>query len=221
MRAGRPGPELTLRPHLLGRLFEVTLVDELPESAESGRPSPAPGPVGDVTAACCIGITDVTGSGDCAAARQAGYPGQVRLSHQGDMATPSRHHIWQEDPSMNLTLTRLLGVTAAVTMGAAALLGPGAGTAGAASRAHCDRAEQDMWSSGGPSRNLTGHHCSVPNNKRRWYTIEIDTLVQTHYKRDTLDGGVVRTETLHNRTVRCMGYTSSNGRVNWFGCPAA
>ncbi|XES01047.1 hypothetical protein HEP87_61860 [Streptomyces sp. S1D4-11] len=41
------------------------------------------------------------------------------------MATPSRHHIWQEEPSMNLTLKRLLGVTAAVTMGAAALLGPG------------------------------------------------------------------------------------------------
>ncbi|XES01048.1 hypothetical protein HEP87_61865 [Streptomyces sp. S1D4-11] len=77
-----------------------------------------------------------------------------------------------------------------------------------------------MWSSG-PSRNLTGHRCSIPNNKQRWYTIEIDTLVQTHYKRDTLDGGVVRTETLHNRTVRCMGYTSSNGRVNWFGCPPA
>ncbi|MFK0019067.1 hypothetical protein [Streptomyces sp. NPDC090798] len=120
---------------------------------------------------------------------------------------------------MNLTLKRPLGVAAALVMGAAALLGT-AGTADAAGRAHCDRAEQDMWSSG-PSRNLTGHHCSVPNNKRRWYTIEIDTLVRTHYKRDTLDAAVDRTETLHNRTISCMGYTSGNGKLNWFGCPPA
>jgi hypothetical protein len=137
------------------------------------------------------------------------------------MATPSRHHIWQEEQSMNLTLKRLLGVTAAVVTGASALLGTGAGTADASGRAHCDRAEQDMWSSGGPSRNLTGHHCSVPNNKRRWYTIEIDTLVRTYYKRDTLDGGVDRTETLHHRTISCMGYTSGDGKLNWFGCPPA
>ncbi|MFF2124504.1 hypothetical protein ACFVW1_03720 [Streptomyces olivochromogenes] len=122
---------------------------------------------------------------------------------------------------MNLTLKRLLGVTAAVVTGATALLGTGVGTAGASGRAHCDRAEQDMWSSGGPSRNLTGHHCSIPNNKRRWFTIEIDTLVRTHYKGDTLDGGVARTETLHNKTISCMGYTSDDGKVNWFGCPPA
>jgi hypothetical protein len=134
------------------------------------------------------------------------------------MATPSRHHTWQEDRSMNLTLKRLLGVTAAVATGAAALLGTGVGTADAAGRVHCDRAEQDMWSSG-PSRNLTGHRCSIPGNKHRWYTIEIDTLVRTHYKRDTLDGGIDGTKTLHNRTIRCMGYISSKGAVNWFGCP--
>ncbi|GGN79743.1 hypothetical protein GCM10011579_064520 [Streptomyces albiflavescens] len=122
---------------------------------------------------------------------------------------------------MNLTLKRLLGVTVAVATGAAALLGTGAGAAGAASdSAYCDRAEQDMWSND-PSRNVTGYDCSIPTNKSRWYTIEIDTLVQTHYKGDTLDGGVDRTETLHNRTIRCLGYTSSNGTVNWFGCPPA
>ncbi|MEU9448011.1 hypothetical protein [Streptomyces sp. NPDC048277] len=115
---------------------------------------------------------------------------------------------------------RLLGVTAAVAMGAAALLGPGAGTAGAADRAHCDRAEQDMWSDG-PSRNLTGHSCSIPGGRNRWYTVEIDTLVQKHYKGDTLDGKVDRTETLHGRTIRCLGYTAGNDTVNWFGCPAS
>lgn len=121
---------------------------------------------------------------------------------------------------MNLTLKRLLGVTAAVAMGAAALLGTGAGTAGAADRAHCGRAEQDMWSDG-PSRNVTGHRCSIPTGKRHWYTIEIDTLVQTHHKGDTLNGRVDRAETRHNRTIRCLGYTSSHGTVNWFGCPPA
>ncbi|WP_405881700.1 hypothetical protein OG747_25650 [Streptomyces sp. NBC_01384] len=124
---------------------------------------------------------------------------------------------------MNLTLKRLLCVTAAVATGVAALLGTGAGTAGAAGaagRAHCDRAEQDMWSDG-PSRNVTGRRCSIPTGKGRWYTIEIDTLVQNHYKGDTLDGRVDRTETLHSRTIRCLGYTSSNGTVNWFGCPPA
>lgn len=122
---------------------------------------------------------------------------------------------------MNLTLKRLLGVTAAVATGATALLGTGAGAAVAADSAYCERAEQDMWSSGGPSRNVTGYHCDIPSDKSRWYTIEVDTLVQTHYNGDTVDGGVDRTETLHNRTIRCMGYTYSDGTVNWFGCPPA
>ncbi|MFD3589364.1 hypothetical protein [Streptomyces sp. NPDC058683] len=121
---------------------------------------------------------------------------------------------------MNLTLKRLLGATAAAATVAAALLGTGAGTADAADSAHCDRAEQDIWS-GDPSRNVTGHRCSIPTHKHRWYTIEIDTLVQTRYKGATPDGGVARTETLHGRTIRCLGYTSSNGTVNWFGCPPA
>ncbi|MFJ3307442.1 hypothetical protein ACIPSA_30975 [Streptomyces sp. NPDC086549] len=119
---------------------------------------------------------------------------------------------------MNLTLKRLLGATAAVTTGVAALLGTGAGTAGAASRAHCDRAERDMFSYG-PGTDVFGHGCSMPDNKRRWYTIEVDTLVETHYKTASFDDGVARTETLHNRTVRCLGYTSGNGTVHWFGCP--
>ncbi|MEU0600763.1 hypothetical protein ABZ484_21385 [Streptomyces sp. NPDC006393] len=119
---------------------------------------------------------------------------------------------------MSLTLKRLLGVTAAVTTGAAALLGAGAGTAGASGGAYCDRAEQDMWSDG-PSRSLTGHHCSIPSDGHRWYTVEIGTLVQRHYKGDTLDGRIDRTETLHHTTIRCLGYTSGNGTVNWFGCP--
>ncbi|MER5917300.1 hypothetical protein ABT124_44980 [Streptomyces sp. NPDC001982] len=104
--------------------------------------------------------------------------------------------------------------------GATALLGTGVGTAGAADSAHCDRAEQAIWSDG-PSRNVTSHRCSIPNTKRRWYTVEIDTLVQTHYKTEYLNGGVDRTETLHDRTIRCLGYTSENGTVNWFGCPPA
>ncbi|MFF4548352.1 hypothetical protein [Streptomyces sp. NPDC001435] len=119
---------------------------------------------------------------------------------------------------MNLTLKRLLGAAAAVVMGATALLGTGAGTANATGRAYCDRAERDMWH-GGPGTDVIGHNCSIPNNKRRWYTIEIDTLVETYYKSEHLDEGVARTETLHDSTVRCMGYTSSNGTVHWFGCP--
>jgi hypothetical protein len=122
---------------------------------------------------------------------------------------------------MNPTLKRLLGVTAAAAIGAAGLLGTAAGTAGAAvRRAHCDRVEQDMWS-GDPSRNLTGHGCDIPSGKNRWFTIEIDTLVRKHYKGDTVGEGVARTETLHDRTLRCLGYTSDNGTVNWFGCPAS
>ncbi|MFJ9821340.1 hypothetical protein ACIRU3_40010 [Streptomyces sp. NPDC101151] len=120
---------------------------------------------------------------------------------------------------MNRTLKRLLGATTAVAAGATALLGTGAGTADArTARAHCDRAERPIWSEG-LSRNVTGHGCSLPDNKRRWYTIEIDTLVQPHYKTDNLNGGVDRTETLHDKTIRCLGYTSDNGTVNWFGCP--
>ncbi|MET9381078.1 hypothetical protein ABZY09_08280 [Streptomyces sp. NPDC002928] len=118
---------------------------------------------------------------------------------------------------MNLTLRRLLGVTAAVATGATALLGTGAGTADAAGRAHCDRAERAIWI-GDPSRNMTAHRCSLPDSKRRWYTVEIDTLVESHYKTEYLNGRVDRTETLHNRTIRCLGYTSEKGTVNWFGC---
>ncbi|MFF7123916.1 hypothetical protein [Streptomyces sp. NPDC008240] len=118
---------------------------------------------------------------------------------------------------MNLTPKRLLGATAAVSIGAAALLGAGAGTAGAAGRAYCDRAERPVWS-GDPSRNVTGHGCSMPSNGRRWYTVEIDTLVLPHHKTDYRNGPVDRTVTLHDRTIRCMGYTTSGDTVNWFGC---
>ncbi|MEU1409137.1 hypothetical protein ABZ471_44040 [Streptomyces sp. NPDC005728] len=119
---------------------------------------------------------------------------------------------------MNLALKRLLGATAAVATGVAALLGTSAGTAGADDSVHCERAERGIWSEG-PSPDVTGHRCSMPTTKRRWYTVEVDTLVQTHYKTEYLDGGVDRTETLHNRTIRCLGYTSTNGTVHWFGCP--
>lgn len=119
---------------------------------------------------------------------------------------------------MSLTLKRLLGVTAAVTTGAAALFGTGAGTAGAYGGAHCERAEQDIWSDG-PSRNLTAHRCSIPSSGQRWYTVHIDTLVQRHYAGDTLDGRIDRSRTRHNATIRCLGHLSGNGSVNWFGCP--
>ncbi|MGW3207420.1 hypothetical protein [Streptomyces sp. NPDC001135] len=118
---------------------------------------------------------------------------------------------------MNLTPKRLLGTAAAVATGATALLGVGAGTANATGRAHCDRAERAIWIDD-PSRNMTGHHCSLPDDKSRWYTVEIDTLVEPHYTSDYLNGSVDRTETLHDRTIRCLGYTSENGTVNWFGC---
>ncbi|MFD8725813.1 hypothetical protein ACFV2H_49780 [Streptomyces sp. NPDC059629] len=155
---------------------------------------------------------------------------------------------------MNRTPKCLLGVTAAMVIGTAGLLGTGAGAAGATSAtsaagathatrttgatgatgavaaagsahsgkahsgAHCDRAEQDMWS-GDPSRNLTGHGCSIATERNRWFVIEIDTLVRKYYKGDTAGGGVTRTETLHNRTVRCMGHIADDKSVNWFGCP--
>ncbi|MFF9765295.1 hypothetical protein ACF1GT_01500 [Streptomyces sp. NPDC014636] len=118
---------------------------------------------------------------------------------------------------MNPTLKRLLGATAAAATGATALLGTGVGTAGAAERAHCDRAERPIWSEG-PSRNVTGHHCSLPSSDHRWHIVEIDTLVQPHHKTDYLDGEVDRTKTLHDRTIRCLGYTTSKDTVNWFGC---
>ncbi|MGW1725010.1 hypothetical protein ACWCQK_18965 [Streptomyces sp. NPDC002306] len=118
---------------------------------------------------------------------------------------------------MNFTLKRLLGATAAVVTGATALLGTGAGTAQAAGRAHCDRVVRPVWIND-PSRNMTGHSCDLPDNKRPWYIVRIDTLVQPYYKTSYLDGGISRTETLHDRTVRCMGYTSEHGTVNWFGC---
>lgn len=118
---------------------------------------------------------------------------------------------------MNLTLRRLLGATATVAMGAATLLGTGAGTAGAADRAHCDRAERPIWIDD-PSRNVTGHGCSVPDSEHRWYIVEIDTLVQPHHKTEYQNGEVDRTVTLHNRTIRCLGYTSDKDTVNWFGC---
>ncbi|MFI2641904.1 hypothetical protein [Streptomyces sp. NPDC018610] len=121
---------------------------------------------------------------------------------------------------MNLTVKHLLGVAAAIAMGAPALLGTAASPAVAAPGAHCERAEQDMWESG-PSRSVTARDCSIPSYGKRWYTVEIDTLVQTHYKGDTLDGGVDRTRTLHDQTIRCLGYTSDadKGTVDWFGCP--
>ncbi|MEU2221818.1 hypothetical protein [Streptomyces sp. NPDC018347] len=118
---------------------------------------------------------------------------------------------------MNPTLARLLGATVAVATAATALIGAGAGTAAASDSAHCDRAERPIWSEG-PSRNVTGRGCDLPDHGRRWYTVEIDTLVQPHQKDDYLDGGVDRTGTLHDRTLRCLGYTSHKGTVDWFGC---
>ncbi|MGW4561786.1 hypothetical protein ACWEN3_05040 [Streptomyces sp. NPDC004561] len=116
-------------------------------------------------------------------------------------------------------MKRISGATAAVATSVVALLGTGAGSAGAADSAHCDRAEQDIWSQG-PGREATAHHCSLPSTKRRWYTVEIGTLVQKHHRTDDADSGVDRTVTLHDRTIKCLGYTSTNGTVHWFGCPA-
>ncbi|MEU2711244.1 hypothetical protein [Streptomyces sp. NPDC007205] len=118
---------------------------------------------------------------------------------------------------MNLALRRLLGAAAAVATGATALLGTGVGAAGATDSAHCARAERPIWIDD-PSRNVTGHGCSMPEDKRRWYTVEIDTLVQPHYRTEYLNERADRTETLHDRTIRCLGYTSSHDTVNWFGC---
>ncbi|MEU6813075.1 hypothetical protein ABZ920_29665 [Streptomyces sp. NPDC046831] len=133
---------------------------------------------------------------------------------------------------MNLTVKLLLGAAAATATGAAALLGTGAvgaaeraGTAeGVAARgatgAYCDRVERGVWRSAGASRNMTGHRCSLPSDKRRWLTVRTDELVLTHYRTEYEDGGVDRTETLHDRIIRCLGYTTGGkGTVNWFGCP--
>ncbi|GGS79064.1 hypothetical protein [Streptomyces cinerochromogenes] len=122
---------------------------------------------------------------------------------------------------MNPTLRRLLGVTAAAATGAAALLGTGVGAADAAGRAHhayCDRSVRPVWTGGDPSRNMTAHGCDLPDDGRRWYTVEVDDLVEPHYRTDYLDGGVERTETTHDRTIRCMGYISHGDTVDWFGC---
>ncbi|WP_406440108.1 hypothetical protein OHB00_32770 [Streptomyces sp. NBC_00631] len=118
---------------------------------------------------------------------------------------------------MNFTPKGVLGAVAAVSIGATTLLGVGTGTAAAAGRAHCDRAERPVWS-GDPSRNVTGHGCSVPSGERRWYRVEVDDLVQPEHTTEYLNGPVDRTETLHDRTIRCMGYTTDGDTLNWFGC---
>ncbi|MFD4504394.1 hypothetical protein [Streptomyces sp. NPDC058457] len=119
---------------------------------------------------------------------------------------------------MNFTPKGLLGAVATVSIGAATLLGAAAGTAGATgSRAHCDRAERPVWS-GDPSRNVTAHGCTLPSRERRWYRIEVDDLVEPHHRTEYLNGPVDRTEKLHDRTIRCMGYTADGDTVNWFGC---
>ncbi|MFB7601229.1 hypothetical protein [Streptomyces sp. NPDC056160] len=122
----------------------------------------------------------------------------------------------------------LLGVAAAIAIGTPAPLGTAAApaTAPAVAGARCERAEQDVWYSG-PSRNVTARRCSIPSHKNRWYTVEVGTLARTYYRGDTPAGGVDRTRALHNRTIRCLGYTSDTdtdtdtgtGTVNWFGCP--
>ncbi|MGW1624712.1 hypothetical protein [Streptomyces sp. NPDC002172] len=121
---------------------------------------------------------------------------------------------------MNFTPKGLLGALAAVSIGAATLLGAAAGTAGAAGgahRAHCDRAERPVWS-GDPSRNMTSHGCTLPSSERPWYRVAIDNLAQPHHTTDYANGPVDHTEKLHDETVRCMGYTKDGDTVNWFGC---
>ncbi|MEU9386306.1 hypothetical protein AB0D38_37515 [Streptomyces sp. NPDC048279] len=122
---------------------------------------------------------------------------------------------------MNFTPKGLLGAIAAVSIGAATLLGTGAGPAAASGgthRAHCDRAERPVWS-GDPSRNITARGCSVPSGGgKRWYRVEVDTLVERRHKTDYADSPVTGTTTKHDKTVRCMGYTKAGATVNWFGC---
>ncbi|MFG2954601.1 hypothetical protein ACGF5O_12820 [Streptomyces sp. NPDC048291] len=121
---------------------------------------------------------------------------------------------------MNFTPKGLLGALAAVSIGAATLLGATAGTAaagGGAHRAHCARAERPVWS-GDPSRNMTSHGCTLPSAQRPWYRVAIDTLAQPHHTTDYTNGPVDHTEKLHDETVRCMGYLKDGDTVNWFGC---
>ncbi|MFF0831845.1 MULTISPECIES: hypothetical protein [unclassified Streptomyces] len=118
---------------------------------------------------------------------------------------------------MRLTPKRLLGGFAAVSIGAATLLGAGAGTAGAAGGVHCDRAERPVWS-GDPSRELTARGCDLPSGDGRWYRVEVDDLVEAHHTTAYLDGPVDRTERLHDRTITCMGFIADGATVYWFGC---
>ncbi|MFE5403507.1 hypothetical protein ACFQ9Z_19625 [Streptomyces sp. NPDC056580] len=118
---------------------------------------------------------------------------------------------------MRFTLKGLLGGVAAVSIGTATLLGAGAGTAGAAGGVHCDRAERPVWS-GDPSRNLTARGCDLPSGEGRWYRVEVDELREAHHTTAYLDGPVDRTEKLHDRTIRCMGFIADGATVHWFGC---
>ncbi|MEV5960032.1 hypothetical protein AB0M11_40930 [Streptomyces sp. NPDC051987] len=118
---------------------------------------------------------------------------------------------------MNFTPKSVLGAVVTLSIGATTLLAAGASPAAAAGRAHCDRAERPVWS-GDPSRNMTAHGCSVPSGERRWYRVEVDTLVEPHHTTEYLNGPVDRTEKLHDRTIRCMGYTTDGNTLNWFGC---
>ncbi|TWV31226.1 hypothetical protein FRZ03_35280 [Streptomyces misionensis] len=121
---------------------------------------------------------------------------------------------------MNPTVKHLLGATAAIAIGALAPLATAASPAVAAAGAHCARAEQDVWDSG-PSRTVTARGCSIPSQDHRWYTVEIDTLVEHHYKGESVEDGVDRSTTVRGRTIRCLGHTSGadTGTVDWFGCP--
>ncbi|MFJ7146888.1 hypothetical protein ACIQVT_01585 [Streptomyces sp. NPDC100445] len=117
----------------------------------------------------------------------------------------------------NRTAYRLLGAAAALATGATALLGTGAGTAAASPRAHCDRAERPIWSEG-PSRNVTARACDVPDQKHRWYVVDVDTLVQPRHRNNYLEESLAGTSTLHDKTMRCLGYTRDGHVVDWFGC---
>ncbi|MFF8729124.1 hypothetical protein ACF073_21885 [Streptomyces sp. NPDC015171] len=118
---------------------------------------------------------------------------------------------------IKLISKRVFGAAAAVTMAATALVGAGAGSAGAAERAHCDSAERDMWSEA-PGIDVFARGCSIPDQDHRWYRIEIDTLVQKYYKTEYVTGRADRTKTVHDRTVRCLGHLSEKNTVHWFGC---